>query len=71
MSVLAPHPVTSFEKDDPYIEQRRRLKEFSTKFSEYLPSFNIGVLTLETASPVPQGHLQGIQLHRSAFHCGS
>jgi hypothetical protein len=44
MSVLAPHPVTSFEKDDPYIEQRRRLKEFSTNFSEYLPSFNVGVL---------------------------
>ena len=47
MSVLAPHPVTatSFEKDDPLnIEQRRRLKEFSTKFSNYLPSFNVGVV---------------------------
>jgi hypothetical protein len=47
MSVLAPHPVTttSFEKDDPLnIEQRRRLREFSTKFSNYLPSFNVGVV---------------------------
>jgi hypothetical protein len=47
MSVLPPHPVTttSFEKDDPFnIEQRRRLKEFSVKFSKYLPTFNVGVL---------------------------
>lgn len=47
MSVLAPHPVTAttFEKEDPFnIEQRRRLEEFSCKFSKYLPTFDVGVL---------------------------
>ncbi len=47
MSVLPPHSITAatFEKEDPFnIEQRRRLEEFSCKFSKYLPTFDVDVL---------------------------
>ena len=46
MSVHAPRPVvaTSLKNDSFSPEQRRRLREFSAKFTQYLPTFDVNVL---------------------------